>query len=73
MYNLICIGAGPNSLSIAALGSPINSMSTLLLEKEKCIKWHHGMMINHCTLQNSITKDLVTMVDPTNEYSLLLW
>lgn len=70
IYDLICIGAGPNNLSVGALGFEDN-LNILILEKNKDIRWHEGMMINGCTLQNSITKDLVTLADPTSKFSLL--
>lgn len=71
MNKMIGIGAGPNNLSVFALYKKISHEGFLILEEKDSIKWHHGMMIDGSTLQNSIVKDLVTLADPTSEYSIL--
>lgn len=71
IYKIIGIGAGSNNLSVFALTQRINREGLLILERNDSIKWHHGMMIDGATLQNNIAKDLVTLADPTSEYSIL--
>ncbi|ECK2140848.1 hypothetical protein FQW43_13685 [Salmonella enterica subsp. enterica serovar Enteritidis] len=71
IHKIIGVGAGPNNLSIFALTKKISREKFLILEKNDSIKWHQGMMIDNATLQNNIAKDLVTLADPTSEYSIL--
>lgn len=71
IHKIVGVGAGPNNLSIFALTKKISREKFLILEKNDSIKWHQGMMIDDATLQNNIAKDLVTLADPTSEYSIL--
>ena len=70
MYDLVGVGAGPSSLSLAALLEPTN-LKTCFLERQKRYQWHPGMMLPGAKLQNSFLRDLVTGVDPTNRHSFL--
>lgn len=70
MYDLVGIGCGPFNLSIAALGHQ-NDAKMLFLDKQENFKWHSGMQIENATIQNSGIKDLVSLVDPTNQFSFL--
>lgn len=69
-YDLVGIGAGPFSLSLAALLEP-TSLRTRFLERQKFYQWHPGMLLPGAKLQNSFLRDLVTGVDPTNRHSFL--
>ncbi|EPO2859460.1 SidA/IucD/PvdA family monooxygenase, partial [Salmonella enterica subsp. enterica serovar Newport] len=71
IHKIVGVGAGPNNLSIFALTKKISREKFLILERNDSIKWHQGMMIDDATLQNNIAKDLVTLADPTSEYSIL--
>ena len=70
IYDLIGIGAGPSSLSLAALLES-TKLTTCFLERQKKYQWHPGMMLPGAKLQNSFLRDLVTGVDPTNRHSFL--
>lgn len=69
IYDLIGIGAGPSNLSLAAL-SPKHFRSKYI-ERKSEFSWHKGMEFSFADLQVSFVKDLVTLADPTNEYSFL--
>lgn len=69
VFDTAGIGIGPNNLSVGALSSRL-SMKSIFFERKDSLFWHEGMMIEGCTLQNNITKDLVTLVDPTSEFTL---
>ncbi len=71
IHKIIGVGAGPNNLSIFSLTKKISNEKFIILERNDSIKWHQGMMIDDATLQNNIAKDLVTLADPTSEYSIL--
>jgi len=70
IYDLVGIGAGPFSLSLAALLEP-TSLKSCFLDRQKQYRWHPGMMLPGAKLQNSFLRDLVTGVDPTNRHSFL--
>ena len=70
-YDLLGIGLGPFNLSIAALASTKDALSTLFLERKKKTAWHPGLLLNEAKMQTSYLKDLVTGIDPTNPYSFL--
>ncbi|MGM9478487.1 lysine N(6)-hydroxylase/L-ornithine N(5)-oxygenase family protein [Pedobacter sp. GSP4] len=70
-YDIVGIGIGPFNLGLAALCAPIESLSTLFLDKASEFNWHPGMMLSDATLQVPFMADLVTMADPTSPYSFL--
>ncbi|MEV4580451.1 SidA/IucD/PvdA family monooxygenase [Nonomuraea jabiensis] len=67
----IGIGAGPANLSLAALSRPVTRPRGLFLDGRREFRWHPGLMLPQAELQVSYLKDLVTLVDPTSEYSFL--
>ena len=71
IYDIVGIGIGPFNLGLAALCAPINSLSTLFLDQANEFNWHPGMMLSDATLQVPFMADLVTMADPTSQYSFL--
>jgi lysine N6-hydroxylase len=71
IYDLVGIGIGPFNLGLAALSAPVNSLSTLFLDQATEFNWHPGMMLSDATLQVPFMADLVTMANPTSEYSFL--
>lgn len=70
IYDVIGIGAGPFNISVAALLQK-SSVRGLFFEKQKKYSWHAGMQLPFATIQNSQTRDLVTLSDPTNPLSFL--
>ncbi|WP_025142990.1 lysine N(6)-hydroxylase/L-ornithine N(5)-oxygenase family protein [Pedobacter jeongneungensis] len=71
IYDIVGIGIGPFNLGLAALCTPIESLSTLFLDQASEFNWHPGMMLSDATLQVPFMADLVTMADPTSPYSFL--
>ncbi|MFK4259368.1 lysine N(6)-hydroxylase/L-ornithine N(5)-oxygenase family protein [Agrobacterium tumefaciens] len=70
-HKVIAVGAGPANLSLAALAAPLPEISLQVLDKAKALNWHSGLLIEGARMQTSPLKDLVTLVDPTSEYSFL--
>lgn len=72
IYDLIGVGIGPSNLSTAALLKPkSNDFQSIFFDDKKVFNWHPGLMFPDAKLQVSILKDLVSMIDPTNELSFL--
>jgi lysine N6-hydroxylase len=71
IYDIVGIGIGPFNLGLAALCSPIKTLSSLFLDQAGEFNWHPGMMLSDATLQVPFMADLVTMADPTSPYSFL--
>lgn len=65
------IGIGPFNLSLAALASEIEGLSTAYFERSPCFTWHPGLLFRDAVLQTSFLKDLVTPVCPTSRWSFL--
>lgn len=70
-YDFIAIGLGPFNLSLACLSEPLEDVKSLFLEQRSEFDWHPGMMLEGVTLQTPFMSDLVTMADPTSQYSFL--
>ncbi|POR24071.1 hypothetical protein BWK58_08835 [Flavobacterium columnare] len=71
-YDLIGVGIGPSNLSTAALLKPISdSFQSVFFDDKKLFNWHPGLMFPDAKLQVSILKDLVSMLDPTSQFSFL--
>ena len=70
-YDFIAIGLGPFNLSLACLSEPLKNTKSLFLEQRSLFDWHPGMMLEGVTLQTPFMSDLVTMADPTSQYSFL--
>ncbi|MFD1564461.1 lysine N(6)-hydroxylase/L-ornithine N(5)-oxygenase family protein [Haloarchaeobius amylolyticus] len=70
--DVVGIGLGPFNLSLAALleGAPAD-VDAVFLEQESEFSWHEGILIEGTTLEVPFLADLVTITDPTNEYSFL--
>ncbi|MCA0988318.1 lysine N(6)-hydroxylase/L-ornithine N(5)-oxygenase family protein [Guptibacillus algicola] len=71
VYDVIGIGIGPFNLGLAALLDPIKEIESLFFEQKEKFDWHPGMLIEGTRLQVPFMADLVTMADPTNEFSYL--
>lgn len=75
VLDVIGIGLGPFNLSLACLMAPLADAAVpcraLFLESHREFNWHPGMLIDETTLQNPCLADLVSLADPTSEYSYL--
>ncbi|KAK9246691.1 L-lysine 6-monooxygenase (NADPH-requiring)-domain-containing protein [Lipomyces tetrasporus] len=76
-YDLIVVGFGPASLSIAiAILDTLapefrRSQRILFLEKKSEFSWHGGMLLPHARMQISFIKDFATMRDPTSKFTFM--
>ncbi|MBB5935357.1 lysine N(6)-hydroxylase/L-ornithine N(5)-oxygenase family protein [Streptomyces zagrosensis] len=80
IYDLLGIGFGPSNLALAIAIEEHNThartedrIRAQFLEKQAAFGWHRGMLIDDATMQVSFPKDLVTMRDPTSDYSFLYY
>ncbi|HEY0806618.1 MAG TPA: SidA/IucD/PvdA family monooxygenase [Pseudonocardiaceae bacterium] len=70
-FDIVGVGVGPANLSLAALLYPHGDVRSLFLDLKNNFSWHDGQQLPDTTLQVSIFKDLVSLADPTNEFSFL--
>ncbi len=81
-YDLICVGFGPASLSVAialhdslAAGKKLrpdgSAPKVLFLEKQTRFAWHAGMLLPGAKMQISFVKDLATLRDPRSHFTFL--
>jgi L-ornithine N5-monooxygenase len=78
VLDVVGIGFGPSNLALAialeeqarrcATGRPVRAV---FIERQDKFGWHPGMLIDGANLQVSFLKDLVTMRDPTSDFSFL--
>ncbi|WP_181273084.1 lysine N(6)-hydroxylase/L-ornithine N(5)-oxygenase family protein [Brevibacterium oceani] len=71
VHDLLGVGIGPFGLGLAALSEPLNDVDAVFLDQRPEFRWHPGMMIEGSTIQVPFLADLVTMADPTSQYSFL--
>ncbi|MBW3578795.1 MAG: lysine N(6)-hydroxylase/L-ornithine N(5)-oxygenase family protein [Actinobacteria bacterium] len=78
MLDLIGIGFGPSNLALAIALDEHNRTTTgpdglqaRFFEKQPRFGWHRGMLIDDATMQVSFLKDLVTMRNPSSDFSFL--
>ncbi|MFG1974170.1 lysine N(6)-hydroxylase/L-ornithine N(5)-oxygenase family protein [Nonomuraea fuscirosea] len=76
VHDLVGIGFGPSNLALAIAlrdrGTRTGErIDAVFLEKQPSFGWHRGMLLEGTTMQVSFLKDLVTMRDPTSEFSFL--
>jgi lysine N6-hydroxylase len=64
------VGVGPFNLSLAALLAPTGYLARFF-DRSADFQWHPGLLFPEATIQVSYLKDLVTLVDPTSQYSFL--
>ncbi|MBD9725188.1 lysine N(6)-hydroxylase/L-ornithine N(5)-oxygenase family protein [Streptomyces caniscabiei] len=80
IYDVLGIGFGPSNLALAialhehsvASGTE-DGLRVGFLERQPRFGWHRGMLIDDATMQVSFLKDLVTMRDPTSDFSFLCY
>lgn len=70
-FRCVGIGVGPANLSLASLLYGYPDLANRFIEKRPSFGWHDGQQVDGATLQVSTLKDLVTLSDPTNEFSFL--
>lgn len=79
IFDVLGVGFGPSNLALAiALDemerkNPSCAVSAAFIERQADFGWHRGMLIEGADLQVSFLKDLVTMRDPTSDFSFLAY
>ncbi|MFE5813403.1 lysine N(6)-hydroxylase/L-ornithine N(5)-oxygenase family protein [Streptomyces sp. NPDC056479] len=80
VHDLIGIGFGPSNVAMAIALSEHNAragrqeaITSHFFEQQPCFGWHRGMLIDDATMQVSFLKDLVTLRNPSSEYSFLCY
>ncbi|KAL5600878.1 hypothetical protein BROUX41_005719 [Berkeleyomyces rouxiae] len=82
IHDLVCLGFGPASLSVAVAthDAVVNGRSLRLngsppkvafLEKQPEFAWHPGMLLPGAKMQISFIKDLASMRDPRSRFTFL--
>ncbi|MEV5609277.1 SidA/IucD/PvdA family monooxygenase [Streptomyces sp. NPDC052225] len=69
--DLVGIGIGPFNLSLAALAHPLTELDTAFYDQRPAFHWHPGLLIDGATLQVPFLADLVTLADPTSNWTFL--
>lgn len=70
--DVLGIGLGPFNLGLSALLNDGDcEVDSVFLDKKSTFSWHEGMLIDGTTLEVPFLADLVTLADPTSEYSYL--
>ncbi|CAM5609165.1 lysine/ornithine N-monooxygenase [Streptomyces avidinii] len=80
VHDLIGIGFGPSNVAMAIALTEHNArvgrqeaVTAHFFEQQPRFGWHRGMLIDDATMQVSFMKDLVTLRNPTSEYSFLCY
>ncbi|MFF2732677.1 lysine N(6)-hydroxylase/L-ornithine N(5)-oxygenase family protein [Streptomyces sp. NPDC058008] len=80
VHDLIGIGFGPSNVAMAIAISEHNAgageqkpFAAHFFEQQPRFGWHRGMLIDDATMQVSFLKDLVTLRNPTSEFSFLCY
>ncbi|MCM2430817.1 lysine N(6)-hydroxylase/L-ornithine N(5)-oxygenase family protein [Streptomyces sp. RKAG337] len=80
IHDVLGIGFGPSNLALAIAVEEHNTqlpedqrLNALFLERQPRFGWHRGMLIDDATMQVSFLKDLVTMRNPTSDFSFLCY
>lgn len=76
VYDVIGIGFGPSNLALAIAIEEHNEtadqpLRSVFLEKQPKFGWHRGMLLDGATMQVSFLKDLVTLRNPSSDFSFL--
>lgn len=80
IHDVIGVGFGPSNVAMAIALSEHNArvdrqevVSAHFFEQQPSFGWHRGMLIDDATMQVSFLKDLVTLRNPSSEYSFLCY
>jgi L-ornithine N5-oxygenase len=79
-YDVVGVGFGPSNLALAiavtehnARARPDDVVTARFVERQPHFGWHRGMLLRDATMQVSFLKDLVTLRDPTSEFTFLAY
>src|SRR5690242_21961355 len=72
-FELIGVGFGPSNLAVAIAAGELGAAGPrqLFVEMQPRFGWHRGMLIEDATMQVSFLKDLVTLRNPTSDFSFV--
>ncbi|SDI78529.1 L-ornithine N5-oxygenase [Actinokineospora alba] len=78
VYDVVGVGFGPSNLSLAIALAEHNAtaatpLTARFLERQPRFGWHRGMLLDDATMQVSFLKDLVTLRNPTSEFSFVAY
>ncbi|MFF1465771.1 lysine N(6)-hydroxylase/L-ornithine N(5)-oxygenase family protein [Streptomyces sp. NPDC058330] len=80
VHDLIGIGFGPSNVAMAIAVAEHNAragtqeaVTARFFEQQPRFGWHRGMLIDDATMQVSFLKDLVTLRNPSSEFSFLCY
>ncbi|MEV6862977.1 SidA/IucD/PvdA family monooxygenase [Streptosporangium subroseum] len=80
IYDVLGVGFGPSNLALAIAVEEHNAgvpaaerLRAGFLERQPHFGWHRGMLIDDATMQVPFLKDLVTMRDPSSDFSFLCY
>ncbi|WP_239396810.1 lysine N(6)-hydroxylase/L-ornithine N(5)-oxygenase family protein [Frankia sp. CiP3] len=78
VQDIVGIGFGPSNLALAIAAREHNArvpasqaLRLSFLERQPQFGWHRGMLLDGATMQVSYLKDLVTLRNPTSDFSYL--
>jgi L-ornithine N5-oxygenase len=80
ILDVLGVGFGPSNLALAIALEEQGSRATAtrpvragFIERQGQFGWHRGMLITGATMQVSFLKDLVTMRNPTSDFSFIAY
>jgi L-ornithine N5-oxygenase len=78
--DIVGIGFGPANLALAIaieehnrVCAPDQRLTARFIERQERFGWHRGMLLEGTTMQVAFPKDLVTLRNPTSEYSFFAY
>ncbi|MFI5910630.1 lysine N(6)-hydroxylase/L-ornithine N(5)-oxygenase family protein [Dactylosporangium sp. NPDC051541] len=78
VYDVVGIGFGPSNLALAIAIEEYNlerpapeRIRATFVERQDRFGWHRGMLFTDATMQVSFLKDLVTLRNPSSDYSFV--
>lgn len=74
--DLLGLGFGPSNMALAIAVEEHNAVAdeplrAVFHERQATSRWHHGMLFEDAHMQVAFAKDLVTLRNPTSDYSFL--
>jgi L-ornithine N5-monooxygenase len=74
--DLLGLGFGPSNMALAIAVEEHNAtadepLRAVFHERQTTSRWHHGMLFEDAHMQVAFAKDLVTLRNPTSDYSFL--
>jgi L-ornithine N5-monooxygenase len=74
--DLLGLGFGPSNMALAIAVEEHNAtaaepLRAVFHERQATSRWHHGMLFDDAHMQVAFAKDLVTLRNPTSDYSFL--